>query len=218
MANRLSLQSATCSAFQLQLCRQPHNDNDTKTVSSFGSDCTRAMQSPPHNPTTWWGITGCRLIHRLCLVSLRKIVSKRKRDCMCLFSYECVRVCCICTACLCTVQNESMHVWARRGKGGVCLTVLQWCIPPPVACTARPPPPHCPPAQRRTDPGSGPGWWPACPPPLVLPPGSPAQEGGDYDDEKIILQTVMVSVICPQQQFLYNNVFLNRFSCKLIVY
>lgn len=46
MANRLSLQSATCSAFQLQLCRQPHNDNDTKTVSFVGSDCTRALQSP----------------------------------------------------------------------------------------------------------------------------------------------------------------------------
>lgn len=32
MANRLSLQSATCNAFQLQLCRQPYNSG-TKTVS-----------------------------------------------------------------------------------------------------------------------------------------------------------------------------------------
>lgn len=112
MANRLSLQSATCSAFQLQLCRQPHNENDTKTISSFGSDCTRAMQSPPRNPTTWWAITRLQLIHRLCLC----LCENSMKECMCLFS--CVSV----YICLCAVQYRTMHVWACEGR-----SVLLFC-------------------------------------------------------------------------------------------
>lgn len=81
MANRLSLQSATCNAFQLQLCRQPYNDNDTKTVSSFGSDCTRAIQRPMHNPTTWWGITEYPAYSECASVFMgKKICRKKERE------------------------------------------------------------------------------------------------------------------------------------------
>lgn len=166
MANRLSLQSATCSAFQLQLRRQPRNDNSTKkTVSSFGSDCSRAMQSPTHNLTTWWGFTGMGLIHQACE---EMSVGERKR-----------LVFFLCSCTVCAVHYESMCLCVGEEEGGVSLTVLQWCNPPPVGCTAHPPPPRCPEAQRMTDPGSSLVWWPVCLPPEVLPQGSPADKEGD---------------------------------------
>lgn len=165
MANRLSLQSATCSAFQLQLCRQPHNEKDTKTVSSFGSDCTRAMQSPPRNPTTWWAITRLQLIHRLCWCLCENSMNEKESIFLCL----CVHL--HITPLYSTVWNRACL--SRRGEER--LTVLQWCIPPLSGCTALLLPPHYPAAQRRTGPGSSLEWWPACLPPEVLPLGSPIQ-------------------------------------------
>ncbi len=109
MANRLSLQSATCSAFQLQLCRQPHNDNDTKTVSSFGSDCTRAMQNPHTILQPDEASLGSSLFTNCASASTKIIVWDRKRDCIYFLMCECV---CVCTVSQCTVQCESMRVWA----------------------------------------------------------------------------------------------------------
>lgn len=167
MANKLSLQSATCSAFQLQLCRQPHKGNDTKTVSSFGSDCTGAMQSTDSPPAPWNTQTHTRThahmhsrsqSHHLMryyrapaypqTVPISGINNVREKS-----RFPACR--CVCT------------VWTRC-SGGVLLTALQWCILPPAGCTSRPPPRHCLPTQRRTDPGSDPGWWPGCLLPEVL--------------------------------------------------
>lgn len=114
MANRLSLQSATCSAFQLQLCRQPHNENDTKTVSSFGSDCTRAMQSPPRNPTTWWAITRLQLIHRLCSC-LRKN-SMNEKEIWHVFIFLCL---CIHLHSMPLYSTVWHHASLSKGRGGV---------------------------------------------------------------------------------------------------
>lgn len=147
MANRLSFQSSTCSAFQLQRCRQPHKDDNTKTVSSFGSDHSRATQTShtvPQPDKTSLGFFLFAHCARVCETR----VQEREAD------------------------SYGMSVQER---GGAALTVLRWCIPPPVVCTALLPPPRCLPAQTRTGLSSGPGWWQVCPPPQALPLGSPAQ-------------------------------------------
>lgn len=52
MANRLSLQSATCSAFQLQLCRQPQNSNGRGCLFLPATLTTVERCKACHNPKT----------------------------------------------------------------------------------------------------------------------------------------------------------------------
>lgn len=126
MANRLSLQSATCSAFQLQLCRQPHNDNGTKTVSSFGSDCTRAMQSPHTQSYNLmrhhWALAYSQTVLVSDINSVREKLRLRLFLFMCTFAF---------------VQYESMPIWAREWR---CLSYCS-AVMYPSSCGV-----HCTPA------------------------------------------------------------------------